>query len=99
MVFLPLVVKKVINDLGEDQALWTGKYVDNHVKEAMAWSEKTYNVQVYKLSPKEVSRWYAVLKPMTDTYLKDAGAKGLPAKAILDDVMKLKEKYTKKYPE
>jgi hypothetical protein len=36
---------------------------------------------------------------MTDTYLKDAGAKGLPAKAILDDVMKLKEKYTKEYPE
>jgi len=96
---LPADVKKVIDDLAEDQALWTGKYVDNHVKESMAWSEKTYNVQVYKLSPKEVSRWYAILKPMTETYLKDVGAKGLPAKAILDDVMKLKEKYVKEYPE
>jgi TRAP-type C4-dicarboxylate transport system substrate-binding protein len=96
---LPADVKKVIDDLSKDQAIWTGKYVDNHVKESMAWSEKTYNVKVYKLSPQEISRWYAILKPMTDTYLRDVEAKGLPAKAILDDVMKFKEKYTKEYPE
>ena len=96
---LPADVKKVIDDLSRDQSIWTGKYVDDHVKESMAWSEKTYNVQVYKLSPKEISRWYAVLKPMTETYLKAVQAKGLPAKAILDDMMKLKEKYTKEYPD
>jgi TRAP-type C4-dicarboxylate transport system substrate-binding protein len=96
---LPADVKKAIDDLSRDQAIWTGKYVDNHVKDSMAWSEKTYNVQVYKLSPKEISRWYTILKPMTDTYTKNVEAKGLPAKAILDDVMKLKEKYTKEYPE
>jgi TRAP-type transport system periplasmic protein len=95
---LPADVKKVIDDLSKDQALWTGRYVDNHVKESMAWSEKTHNVQVYKLSPKEISRWYTILKPMTDTYLKDVAAKGLPAQAILDDVMKLKEKYSKEFP-
>ncbi|MEW6376947.1 MAG: TRAP transporter substrate-binding protein [Thermodesulfobacteriota bacterium] len=96
---LPADVKKVMDDLRKDQAIWTGQYVDNHVKEAMKWSEKTYNVQVYKLSPKEISRWYALLKPMTDKHLKDVEAKGLPAKAILDDVMKLKEKYSKEYPD
>jgi TRAP-type C4-dicarboxylate transport system substrate-binding protein len=96
---LPADVKKVIDTLSRDQAIWTGKYVDDHVKESMAWSEKTYNVQVYKLSPKEISRWYSVLKPMTDTYIKDVGAKGLPAKAILDDVMKFNEKYSKQYPD
>jgi len=96
---LPADVKKVIDELSRDQAIWTGKYVDDHVKESMAWSEKTYDVQVYNLSPKEISRWYAVLKPMTDTYLKDVQAKGLPAEAILDDVMKLKEKYAKEYPD
>ena len=92
-------MKKVLDGLRKDQAIWTGQYVDNHVKESMKWSEKTYNVQVYKLSPKELSRWYALLNPMTDTYLKNVGAKGLPAKAILDDVMKLKEKYSKEYPD
>jgi TRAP-type C4-dicarboxylate transport system substrate-binding protein len=96
---LPADVKKVIDGLSEDQAVWTGKYVDDHVKESMAWSEKTYNVKVYKLPPKEISRWYAILKPMTDTYIKDVEGKGLPAKAILDDVMKFKEKYSKQYPD
>lgn len=96
---LPPDVKKVIDDLSRDQAIWTGRYVDNHVKESMAWSKKTYNVQVYELSPKEISRWYSVLKPMTEKYIKDVEAKGLPAKAILDDVLKLKEKYSKEYPD
>jgi len=99
---LPADVKKVIDDLGREQAIWTGQYVDNHVKEAMKWSSQTYTnppVQVYKLSPQELSRWYALLKPMTDQYVSDVSAKGLPAKAILEDVLKLKEKYSKEFPD
>jgi len=96
---LPADVKKVLDDLRKDQAIWTGQYVDNHVKEAMKWSEKTYNVQVYKLSPKEISKWYALLNTMNDTHIKNVEGKGLPAKAILDDVTKLKEKYSKQYPD
>jgi TRAP-type C4-dicarboxylate transport system substrate-binding protein len=97
---LPDDVKKVIDGLRKEQAIWTGQYVDNHVKEAMKWSMETYKdpkVQVYELSKEELSKWYALLKPMTDKYLKDYEAKGLPTKAILDDVMKLKGKYTKEY--
>jgi len=96
---LPADVKKVMDDLCKDQAIWTGQYVDNHVKESMKWSDQTYKVKVYKLPPQELSKWYALLKPMTDTYIKNVEAKGLPAKAILDDVMKLKEKYSKEYPD
>ncbi len=96
---LPADVKKVMDDLRLDQAIWTGRYVDNHVKEAMKWSEQTHNVQVYRLSPKEISRWDALLKPMIDKHLKDVEAKGLPAKAILDDTLKLKEKYSKQFPD
>lgn len=96
---LPADVKKVMEDLRLDQAIWTGRYVDNHVKEAMKWSEQTHNVQVYKLSPKELSRWEAMLKPMIDKHLKDVEAKGLPAKAIYEDMMKLKEKYSKQFPD
>ncbi|MCX8118588.1 MAG: TRAP transporter substrate-binding protein [Desulfobacterota bacterium] len=96
---LPPDVKKVMDDLRLDQAIWTGRYVDNHVKEAMKWSEQTHNVQVYRLSPKEISRWEAMLRPMIDKHLKDVEAKGLPAKAIYDDMMKLKEKYSKQFPD
>jgi len=97
---LPADVKKVFDDLRREQAIWTGQYVDNHVKEAMKWSIETYKdpkVQIYELSKEELSKWYALLKPMTDKYIKDVEAKGLPAKAILEDVMKLKEKYSKEY--
>lgn len=99
---LPADVKKVIDDLGREQAIWTGRYVDNHVKEAMKWSVETYKnppVQVYNLSAQELSRWYALLKPMTDQYVSDVSGKGLPAKEILEDVMKLKEKYSKEFPD
>ncbi|OGP70044.1 MAG: C4-dicarboxylate ABC transporter substrate-binding protein [Deltaproteobacteria bacterium RBG_13_47_9] len=95
---LPADVKKVMDDLRKDQAIWTGQYVDNHVKEAMKWSEKTHNVQVYQLSPKEISRWDALLKPMIEKHTKDVEAKGLPAKAVFDDVIKLKGKYSKEFP-
>ncbi len=95
---LPDDVKKVIDDMSKEQAIWTGQYVDNHVNEALKWSKETYkDFQMVDLSKEELSKWYALLKPMSDQYIKDVEAKGLPAKTILDDVMKLKEKYSKEY--
>ncbi len=47
---LPADVKKVIDDMRREQAEWTGNYVDNHVKEALAWSKQKYNHQVFQLS-------------------------------------------------
>ena len=95
---LPDDVKKVFDDLRKEQAIWTGQYVDNHVKEALQWSKETFkDFQVFNLSKDELSKWYALLKPMNDRYLKDYEAKGIPTKAILDDVMKSKDKYSKEY--
>jgi TRAP-type C4-dicarboxylate transport system substrate-binding protein len=94
---LPDDVKKVIDDMRKEQAIWTGQYVDNHVNEAMKWSKETHKVQVSTLPKAELDKWYALLNPMMDKYLKDYEAKGLPTKAILDDVMKLKAKYSKEY--
>jgi TRAP-type C4-dicarboxylate transport system substrate-binding protein len=96
---LPDDVKKVFDDLRKDQAVWTGQYVDNHVKEAMKWSIETYKVQVHKLSKNELAKWYALLDPMRNKYIQDVDAKGLPAKAILADVKKFDEKYSKQYPD
>ena len=47
---MPADVKKVLDDLRREQAEWTGKYVDDHVKEALEWSKKKYNHQVIQLS-------------------------------------------------
>jgi len=95
---LPADVKKVIDDLQKEQAIWTGQYVDNHVNNALKWSKETYkDFQMYTLSKDELAKWYALLKPMNDKYLKEYEAKGIPTKAILDDVMKSKDKYSKEY--
>lgn len=95
---LPDDVKKVFDDLRKEQAIWTGQYVDNHVKEALKWSKETFkDFEVFNLSKGELSKWYTLLKPMNDKYLKDYEAKGIPTKAILDDVMKSKDKYSKEY--
>jgi len=95
---LPADVKKVFDDLQKEQAIWTGQYVDNHVNNALKWSKETYkDLQMYNLPKEELAKWYALLKPMTDKYLKDYETKGIPTKAILDDVMKSKDKYSKEY--
>ncbi|MCJ7803543.1 MAG: TRAP transporter substrate-binding protein [Desulfobacterales bacterium] len=95
---LPADVKKVIDDLQKEQAIWTGQYVDNHVNNSLKWSQETYkDFQMYTLSKEELAKWYALLKPMDDKYLKEYEAKGIPTKAILDDVLKSKDKYSKEY--
>jgi TRAP-type C4-dicarboxylate transport system substrate-binding protein len=95
---LPADVKKVIDDLQKEQAIWTGQYVDNHVNNSLKWSNETYkDFQMYTLSKEELAKWYALLKPMNDKYLKEYEAKGIPTKAILDDVLKSKDKYSKEY--
>ncbi len=95
---LPADVKKVIDDLQKEQAIWTGQYVDNHVNNSLKWSKETYkDFQMYTLSKEELAKWYALLKPMNDKYLKEYEAKGIPTKAILDDVLKSKDKYSKEY--
>lgn len=94
---LPEDMKKLIDNLGKEHSIWTGQLADNQVNEGVQWAKDTYKVQVYYLTKEELAKWYDLLKPMTDKYIKDTEAKGLPAKGILDDVMKLKEKYSKEY--
>jgi TRAP-type transport system periplasmic protein len=94
---LPDQVKKVIDDLRREQALWTGTYVDNHVKEALAWSKEKYKHQVFNLPAAELAEIQKLLKPMQDNYVKKVTAAGLPGEQILKDVMALKDKYEKQF--
>ncbi len=92
---LPPDVKKVIDGLAREQAVWTGQYVDNHVKEALEWSKKNYRHQVINLSAADRKRIEAQLAPMTDAYVKKVGAQGLNGTQIIADVQSLKAKYEK----
>ncbi|MEW5746748.1 MAG: TRAP transporter substrate-binding protein [Nitrospirota bacterium] len=94
---LPDDVKKVIDDLRREQALWTGTYVDDHVKEALEWSKKTYNHQVFQLPKSDRAEIRKLLNPMVDEYVKRTNALGLPGTQIVKDAETLKKKYEKKY--
>jgi TRAP-type C4-dicarboxylate transport system substrate-binding protein len=94
---LPDDVKKVFDDLKREQTLWTGNYVDNHVKEALVWSKEKYKHQLFSLPAADKAEINKLLKPMLDEYVKRVTAAGLPGDQILKDAIALKEKYEKQY--
>ncbi len=91
---LPKDVQKVMEELGPQQAAWTGVYMDNHVKESMAWSKKTHNIEVIELSAAEKAKWDKLLEPITGKWIKDAKAKGFPSSAIVEDIVEFTKMYS-----
>jgi len=92
---LPEDVQKVMNDLVDEQAEWTGNYMDNHVKEAIEWSKTDQNVEFITLSKDEKAKWDAKLISITNKWIEDASANGLPGDKIVEDIKILKKKYSK----
>jgi TRAP-type C4-dicarboxylate transport system substrate-binding protein len=94
---MPADVKKVLDDLSREQAEWTGRYVDDHVKEALEWSKQKYNHQVFQLPAADRTEIPKILKPMFDEYVKRVTAQGVQGQQVINDVMKLKEQYEKQF--
>jgi TRAP-type C4-dicarboxylate transport system substrate-binding protein len=94
---LPKDVQKVMDDLAVEQSEWTGKYMDDHEKESIEWSKKTYNIEIIQLSEDEAARWDKLLEPMTSKWVADASAKGIPAEEILKDINTWNKEYSQKY--
>lgn len=92
---LPADVQKVFDGLVDEQALWTGTYMDDHVKASMAWSQKEHKVEVITLAATEKAQWDARLQFLTDQWVSDAKGKGLPAEAIVSDLKALIAQHAK----
>jgi len=92
---LPADVKKAIDGLAREQAVWTGGYVDQHVKDALVWSAREYKLQQFALPPADQQQIGKLLAPMTEEYIKKVSAQGLNGKQIVADVQALKVKYEK----
>ncbi len=86
---LPKDVQKVIEDMGTEQAEWTGDYMDNHVKEAISWSKDTHKVEFIELPAEEKAEWDKLLEPIKVQWIEDAKGKGFPAEAIIKDIESL----------
>ncbi|MEW6672667.1 MAG: TRAP transporter substrate-binding protein [Thermodesulfobacteriota bacterium] len=95
---LPEKVKKVIDELAREMAVWTGQYHDKqNVEDALIWAKKEYNLQTHALSESETGKWDAQLAPMVEDWVKEMEAKGLPAKKFIDRLHQIKGKYAKEY--
>ncbi len=94
---LPADVKKTLDAMRREQALWTGNYVDDHVTEALAWSKKNYNLQTFTLSAADEATVKTLVKPMIDEYAKRVTALGLPGDKIVADALALKKKNDQKH--
>jgi len=90
---LPADTKKVLNDLGREQAEWTGDYLDKHIKDSLAWSKEKYQVEVFELTDAEHAEIKAKGVPLVDAWKTDAAKANLDADSILADMLALKAKY------
>ena len=95
---LPDSVKKVIDDLAREMAVWTGQYHDKqNVGEALAWAQKNHNLQIHTLSADEKAQWDARLAPMVQSWQTEMSAKGLPADKFLERLGQIRDKYAQEY--
>ena len=83
---LPEDIQKVLMDLKKDQMAWTANYIDDVISSAIAWSEKEHGVEVTRLTADQKAQWDLKLESITDKWLSDAKAKGLPAQKVLADI-------------
>ena len=95
---LPDKVKRVIDDLAREMAVWTGQYHDKqNVGEAIAWSQKNYNLKIHKLTTAEKAKWDALLAPMVSSWQSEMTAKGLPADKFLKRLNQIRDKYAQEF--
>ena len=92
---LPEDVQKVMDGMAIEQAWWTGNYMDKRVVKSIEWSKKNYNIEIIKLTKKELARWNKLLKPLPDKWSEQAKAKGLSARTILKDIKVAKEYHSR----
>jgi TRAP-type C4-dicarboxylate transport system substrate-binding protein len=92
---LPDDVKKVMDDLAKEQAVWTGKYVDEHAAAAMEWSKKEHGVEFIELDAGQVKKWEAKVMGLRDAYVAEMKEAGIEGQAVLDDMLKFQTQYRK----
>lgn len=87
---LPAEAKEVIDNLARGHCEWTGRYVDNHVEQALQWAKQKYQHQVFMLPAEETAKIPQYLNPMIKEYIDRVTENGLPGEQIMKDVYSFK---------
>lgn len=91
-------VRKTLEDLGREQALWTGQYMDSHIDEALQWAKEKYAIEIFELSETEMASIREKGASAIEEWKSEAVAAGYDAEAILADIKEFKTKYEAEYP-
>ena len=78
---------------GKAGSEWFSKSVFDNSMAAAFEIFKKFNTEVYQLPNEERARWQAITQPIHTQYLNDLEAKGLPAREVYNEIIRLTEVY------
>ncbi|KRF67245.1 C4-dicarboxylate ABC transporter substrate-binding protein [Bacillus sp. Soil768D1] len=91
---LPEDVQAIIDELGEEMAIFTGEYHDKNIQESIEWSYQEHGTEMSALSEEERKKWDKIINPIQDEYVEKMEKEGLPAKEYKERLYELIEKYS-----
>ncbi len=95
---LPPDIQKIFDEVSEEQVKKAGEIWDKNEVEDAASAVKDYGMEIIQLSPEEKAIWEAIKIRVRDEAVAEVEAKGLPAREVFDEILRLVEKYNKLYP-
>lgn len=90
---LPADVQQVLDGYADEHCRWTGDYVDDWGKQAVAWSEQTYSFQLNALSAADRARMAELTAPLLEQWKARVAEFGLDGQSVLDDVARLRDEF------
>lgn len=88
--------QKIIEEIsGRWAAELSGYVFDKHTKMDTDWMRERGHT-FYTLPPEERARWVERVMPLRDPWVSEMEARGLPGRKVLDEVIRLVEKYSEK---
>jgi TRAP-type C4-dicarboxylate transport system substrate-binding protein len=92
---LPPDIQKVFEDIGGEYAAdLFDQACDQAVRvDGPKMMEDKYGTEFIALSPEELAKWDALVRPVHEAYLAGLEAKGLPAKEVYEECYQLAKKY------
>ncbi|SDH78373.1 TRAP-type C4-dicarboxylate transport system, substrate-binding protein [Alteribacillus persepolensis] len=91
---LPEDVQNVIDELNSEMTEFTGQYLDQHVQDAVEWSEDNHNHEIVELTDSEKEVWDKQLQEVQQNHIEELNSEGYPADEYYEKMQNLIEKYS-----
>jgi TRAP-type C4-dicarboxylate transport system substrate-binding protein len=92
----PDYLKNTVNDIRMEHSEWAGNFAQRAGEDGLSFALAN-GVKITEISPEEKAKMMKVLSSMTDDWLEQTTARGLPAREWLDEFNRLLEKYNGQY--